>query len=409
MFDWAENLPRYAGQARSIVEPFIVGAGLTLAATLAGWAALRALRAFFRRSRAALAASRASALRPLRLQGVELLSRGRIIDMLETVLGLIEGLLVLVGALLYASLVLDFFPWTQDASRALLAYAAAALVAIGSATLGYLPKLVFIAVVVTVVRYLLRFVAFLFSQVERGALVFEGFHPEWAAPTFKLLRAFVLTLALIVILPYLPGFDSPAFKGVSVALGLLLSLGSSSAIANAIAGLVLTYMRPFKVGDRVQIASTTGDVVEKSLLVTRVRTIKNEEVTIANSLVLGSHIVNYSASAREAGLILHTAVTIGYDAPWRKVHDLLIAAALATPRIRATPEPFVLQTSLGDFFVTYQLNAYTSEPADMALTYAHLHENIQDRFAEAGIEIMSPHYAALRNGDRSTIPAAPPA
>ncbi|MDE2040355.1 MAG: mechanosensitive ion channel [Elusimicrobia bacterium] len=404
MLGWLDSLIAAAKQARSAAEPLMLGLLLALAVTAAAWGILTLLRALFRRARGYLNSSRTRAIRPITLKGVELFSRARIIDAIETLLGLVEGLGITVLAFLYVSLLLRCFAATRTASRTLIGHALAALSSVGTAALSYLPKLAFIAVILIVIRYLLKLLAFIFGLVERGTLVFEGFHPEWAKPTFKLLRAFVLILTLIAIFPYLPGFNSPAFKGVSVAIGLLLSLGSSSAIANVIAGLVLTYMRPFKAGDRVQIAATTGDVIEKSLLVTRVRTIKNEEVTIANSLVLGSHIVNYSASAQEEGLILHTNVTIGYDAAWRKVHDLLIAAARQTPLIRERPAPFVLQLSLDDSFVTYQLNAFTDRPSEMAGIYAKLHENIQDRFAEAGVEILSPHYAALRNGNR---PAAP--
>ncbi|MDH5275865.1 MAG: mechanosensitive ion channel family protein, partial [Gammaproteobacteria bacterium] len=212
-------------------------------------------------------------------------------------------------------------------------------------------------------------------------------------------------LTAVVIFPYLPGSGSPAFQGVSIFLGVLFSLGSTSAIANVVAGLVLTYMRPFRNGDRVKIADTVGDVLERDLLVVRVRTIKNVDVTIPNSMVLSNHIINFSACARDPGLILHSSVTIGYDAPWRQVHDLLTAAASRTPGIEKEPAPFVLQTALDDFYVRYELNATTSTPNRMAEIYSELHANIQDAFNEAGVEIMSPHYVAARDGSQSTIPA----
>ncbi|TFH49653.1 MAG: mechanosensitive ion channel, partial [Methanothrix sp.] len=178
----------------------------------------------------------------------------------------------------------------------------------------------------------------------------------------------------------------------------------SSAIANIVAGVILTYMRAFKLGDRVKIADTIGDVVEKTLLVTRVRTIKNVDITVPNAMVLSSHIINYSSTAEDDGLILHTTITIGYDAPWRQVHELMIAAARATSNILETPAPFVLQTSLDDFYVSYQINAYTDKPSVMARTYSELHQNIQEKFNEGGVEIMPPHYATLRDGNMTTIP-----
>lgn len=162
-------------------------------------------------------------------------------------------------------------------------------------------------------------------------------------------------------------------------------------------------MRAFKLGDRVKIGETTGDVIEKTMLVTKLKTIKNEEVTIPNSAILNGKTINYS-SVGEPGLILHTSVTIGYDAPWRKVHELLIGAVQKTEFLKMDPAPFVLQTSLDDFYVSYQINGYTDQPQKSAIILSNLHANIQDGFNEAGIEIMSPHYRANRIGDNLTFP-----
>jgi small-conductance mechanosensitive channel len=206
--------------------------------------------------------------------------------------------------------------------------------------------------------------------------------------------------------PYLPGSQSPAFQGVSLFLGLIVSLSSSSAISNAIAGIILTYTNAFKNGDRVRIGDTTGDVVKKATFVTQLRTIKNEIVAIPNSSVLGASVQNYSRMSQREGLILHTTVTIGYDAPWRTVHDLLIAAARRTGGLLEHPDPFVLQTGLNDFFVSYQVNAYTRRPNEMVDILSALHTNIQDAFNEAGVEIMSPHIFGLRDANAVTIPPA---
>jgi small-conductance mechanosensitive channel len=219
-------------------------------------------------------------------------------------------------------------------------------------------------------------------------------------------RFIILAFAFTVAFPYIPGSRSEAFKGVSIFLGILFSLGSTSAIANVVAGLSITYMRAYKIGDRVRIGDTVGDVIDRSLLVTHILTVKNEDVTVPNSMVLNAHIVNYSARAKEEGLILHTSVTIGYDVPWRTVHELLVEAARKTPDLLAEPKPFVLQTALNDFYVTYELNAHTDKPREMVNSYSALHRNIQDSFNEAGVEIMSPHYAQLRDGNRTAIPDA---
>jgi small-conductance mechanosensitive channel len=274
----------------------------------------------------------------------------------------------------------------------------------GRGFIAYLPDLFAIAVIVVVVRYLLKFIHLFFVGIERGAITLPGFYRDWGEPTYKIVRFLVIVFAAVMLYPYLPGSDTDAFKGISIFLGVLVSFGSSSAIANIIAGVVMTYMRPFQLGDRVKIADTVGDVVRKTLLVTRVRTIKNVDVTIPNATVLASHIINYNSSAKERGLILHTGVSIGYGAPWRRVHELLIAAAEATNGVLKNPKPFVFQTLLQDFYVGYELNAYTERPNEMARIYSDLHENIQDQFNEAGVEIMSPHYTALREGNRMAIP-----
>ena len=255
-----------------------------------------------------------------------------------------------------------------------------------------------------VIKYLVRFVHYLSREIEAGRLKFGGFYPDWAMPTFHIIRFLLYAFMIAMIYPYLPGSRSGVFQGISVFVGLIVSLGSSTVIGNIIAGLVITYMRPFKLGDRIQLNDTTGNVIEKTPLVTRIRTPKNEVVTIPNSFIMSSHTVNYSSSAREYGLIIHSEVTIGYDAPWRQVHQLLIEAALNTPGVIDDPRPFVLETSLSDWYPVYQINAYIREADKLAQIYSDLHQNIQDRFNEAGVEIMSPHYMAMRDGNESTIP-----
>ena len=252
-----------------------------------------------------------------------------------------------------------------------------------------------------IVSKLLR--AFL-RAVGRRSIHIDGFHPDWAGPTYTILRTLLIALSAVVVFHYLPGSDSRAFEGVALFVGFLVSTGSGSAIANAMAGAVLTYTRAFQVGDRVKIGDAYGDVVERSLLVTRVRTIKNEDISIPNSSVMGRSIINYSSSADRPGLILHTEVTLGYDVPWRDAHRLLTEAARATAHIVPSPEPFVYQLALEDFYVRYQLNAYTDQPNSQALIYSRLHENIQDVLHGAGIEILSPHYTAFRDGSGRVTP-----
>ena len=270
----------------------------------------------------------------------------------------------------------------------------------------YLPNLFSILVIYFVMKYVIRFVRYIFKEIESEKLNISGFHSDWAKPTFSIVKFLLYAFMFVLIFPFLPGSDSDIFKGVSVFVGILFSLGSSTAIANMVAGLVITYMRPFKIGDRIKIGDVSGDVVEKTLLVTRVKTIKNEIITIPNSSVLSGNTTNYTSETAEKGLILHTTVTIGYDVPWKDMHQVLIDAALKTDMILKDPMPFVLQTSLDDFYVSYQINAYTREASKQALIYSQLNQNIQDTCNERGIEILSPHYRAARDGNRVTIPSS---
>jgi small-conductance mechanosensitive channel len=353
---------------------------------------------------ARIEAWRGTVIHPIKIQRVELLSTDQIATALTGVAKTVRIVAVLILLYVYLTTVLGIFPWTRGISAVLLGAVLSTLRTIGQAFATYIPDVVSIAIIVVVTRFVIKVISLFFAGIRRGAITFAGFHRDWAEPTYKIVRFLVIVFAAIACFPYVPGSQSEGFRGISVFLGLLISLGSAAAIGNVIAGIVLTYMRPFHVGDRVRIADTTGDVMEKTLLVTRVRTIKNVDITIPNAMVLSSHLVNFSSCARQQGLILHTSVTIGYDAPWRKVHELLIAAAMATTHILPKPEPFVLQTNLNDFYVTYEINAYTDQPNLMATIYAELHQNIQDKFNEAGVEIMSPHYAQVRDGNQTTIP-----
>ncbi|MDX6770927.1 MAG: mechanosensitive ion channel [Elusimicrobiota bacterium] len=343
----------------------------------------------------------------LRLQHIELLPAERVRSGLVSALAAAQTAAGLLLAYAFAAFALSRFRATEALSEELLDYALAPLAAFFSGLVRFLPDLIFIVVTLVIARWALRLQALVFAEIGAGRLRLPGFHSDWAETTWQLARVMTCAFTAVVIFPYLPGSDSAAFKGVTVFLGVLLSLGSGSAIANAISGAVMTYMRPFAVGDRVEAGGTTGDVLERALLYTRLRTIKNEEVTVPNSVVLGGRIVNYSAALGHGGLILHTAVTIGYDAPWRKVQRLLKEAAAATDGVLAEPAPFVLQTALGDYSVRYELNAYTRRPLEMVQLYSRLHQNIQDRFNAEGVEIMSPAFFVRREKPLSTVPADP--
>lgn len=307
---------------------------------------------------------------------------------------------------LYLSLPILFsiFPQTRDYTYTLLNWIISPAKSVIKGVVSYLPNLFTIVVIYFFTKYTVRAVKFAATEIEAGKLKITGFYSDWAKPTYSIVKFLLYAFMLVVIFPYLPGSNSPIFQGVSVFLGILFSLGSSTAIANVVAGLVITYMRPFKVGDRVKIGEITGDVLEKTMLVTRMRTVKNEEITVPNATILSSHTINYTTAAEKNGLIVHTTITLGYDVPWAKVHDALVTAALRTNLVEQQPKPFVLQTSLEDFYVAYQINAYTFAPSSQAKIYSDLHQHIQDCCNEAGIEILSPHYQALRDGNMTTIP-----
>jgi small-conductance mechanosensitive channel len=343
----------------------------------------------------------------LRIQNIEILSASQITDFSIRSFQIVR-LIIFLGILnIYIPTILSFFPWTQSIGINVFGYLFAALKVIFNSIIGYLPNVFIVALIVWIASGIIRFIRPIFTGIERETITWPGFYPDWAKPTYNLLLFLIIALAAVVAFPYLPGFNSPAFQGISVFLGILFSLGSTSAVANVVSGFILIYTRAFQVGDRVKIGDSVGDIVEKTLLVTRIRTAKNVVVTIPNATVQGSNIINYSAAAREAdapSLILHTTITLGYDVPWRKVYQALIAAANATEHILKEPVPFVLQTSLDDFYVSYELNAYTDRPTMMAIIYSELHQNIQDKCNEVGIEIMSPHYSAIRDGNQNTIP-----
>ena len=299
------------------------------------------------------------------------------------------GLVLVVACFDYA---LSLFPWTRQAARRGAALFIDPLTTMWTGLVDALPGLVFIAILVIVTRYVLRLTQLFFSGIANGTIRPAGFDRDWGLPTYRLVRFAVIAFAVVIAYPYIPGSDSEAFKGVSIFLGLLMSLGAASMVANSLAGYVLIYRRAFRVGDRIRVGDVVGDVVAMRQQVTHLRTPKNEEVTLPSSMILNSHVINYSSLAREKGLILHTTVGIGYETPWRQVEAMLIEAADRAEGLLREPPPFVLQKSLGDFCVTYEINAYCDRPQEMAKLYTALHRNILDVFNEHGVQIMTPAY-----------------
>ena len=343
-------------------------------------------------------------LKPISIQDYELLDTQKQVNLLVFLASLLRYAVMLLQLILTVPLLFAIFPQTKDLAYKLFSYIWDPIKSIFLGIVEYIPNLFTIFVIWLAVKYLVRLVHYLASEIQSERLKIGGFYADWAMPTFHIVRFLLYAFMIAMIYPYLPGSKSGVFQGISVFVGLIVSLGSSTVIGNIIAGLVITYMRPFKLGDRIKLNDTTGNVIEKTPLVTRIRTPKNEVVTIPNAFIMSSHTVNFSQSARDYGLIIHSEVSVGYDIPWRKTHQLLVEAALNTPGVVDDPRPFVLETSLQDYYPVYQVNAYIKDANQLAQVYSDLHQNIQDRFNEEGIEIMSPHYIATRDGSETTIP-----
>lgn len=344
-------------------------------------------------------------IKSLQLKNYTLFDEDRLVGVFHLLNNLVKWMVYILLIYITLPILFGVFPWTQGFAQTLFGYILNPLKKMTIGVWGYLPNLFTIIVIFVVFRYIIKAIRFLKVEIEQKKLVINGFYPDWANPTFQILRVILYAFMFTLIYNYLPGSDSAIFKGVSVFLGFLFTFGSAGSLSNVISGIVLTYMRLFRIGDRVKIGDVTGDVIEKSMLVTRIKTTKNEIISIPNSTVMNSHTINYTSETTKQGLILHTTVTLGYDVPWKLVHETLINAADRTERLLKDPKPFVLQTSLDDFYVAYQINAYTKEADKQAKIYSDLHQNIQDCCNEVGIEILSPHYRAARDGNMSTIPA----
>jgi small-conductance mechanosensitive channel len=299
---------------------------------------------------------------------------------------------MLVLGFMWLEVVLGQFPWTRWLSDDMAAFFLDPLGDILVGIADYIPKLLFLVVLAFVARFGLRMMRLYFGAIERGTFNLPGFEPEWAIATYKIARVFVIGIALVMAYPYLPGAGSEALQGLSVFAGLVLSLGASSSVSNVIAGYITTFGRVLRVGDMIKVGDTTGTVSQIRLLTIRLRTVRNEEVTIPNGTLLNTNVINYSALSRDSGLVLQTEVGIGYEVPWRQVHAMLLEAANRTPILMTEPPPFVLQRQLGDFAIVYQLNVYKAEARALVRAYSDLHQNILDVFNEYGVQIMTPAY-----------------
>jgi len=332
------------------------------------------------------------------IKKVRILSSKQIIAIIHVLLKFLKYLLTAFLLFITVPVIFSLFPATRHLTFTIFRYVLNPLRNIAVGIIKYIPNFITIVIIVTITRYVLKALKFFSDKIAKGKLVIKGFYADWAASTYKILQVLLWAFTVAVIYPYLPGSESRIFQGVSVFIGIIFSLGSSSAIGNLVAGLVITYMRPFTIGDRVQIKDVTGFVVEKNMMVVRLKTHKNEYVTFPNLIILNSNITNFHASSYEDtdGLILYAEITFGYDTPWQTIHDILINAALATEHVLKNPKPYVLQTGLDDFYARYQINCYTKEIDRVPMIYTRLHENIQNGFRDAGIDMTVSHYRVSR-------------
>ncbi len=303
-------------------------------------------------------------------------------------------IVILFTIIFFADYVLSLFPWTNAFSKYTLNLIIEPIKNIGTAFVNYIPKFVFLIFIYFITKYILKLIKLFFIGIDEGNIKLKDFNPEWSMSTFKIVRAFIIVFAIVISYPYIPGSDSVAFKGVSVFVGVLFSLGSSSFVGNIIAGYTMIYRGAFKKGDRIEVDNQIGIVEEQRLMVTRLRSYKNEEIVIPNSVLVNSKIVNYTVKAQDLGLILHTIVGIGYETPWRQVDAMLKLAASRTEGILKNPPPFVLKKSLADFAINYEINGYCKDVKNINAIYSCLHQNILDVFNENDVQIMTPSYVA---------------
>ncbi|MFT6801014.1 MAG: small-conductance mechanosensitive channel [Salibacteraceae bacterium] len=359
----------------------------------------------FRKTNRIIISFKGNKLKGLNIKGFEIINDAQVVKLSLFLARIFRLFVVLFLISMSLPIIFGLFPWTESLADTLIGYFLNPIQEYFWLFIHYIPNIISIFIISYIGHFILKFTRYLADEVENGNLIINGFYQDWAKPTFNLIRFGLYIIMLIFIFPFLPGSGSPIFKGVSVFVGILITMGSSSSVNNVVAGLVLTYMRPFKKGDRIKVDDILGFVTEKTMLVTRLRTSKQEIITIPNSKILNTNIINYSISIQENdGVVVHSTITIGYDVPWRKVHKALLKATEGIETISQDPIPFVLQTSLDDYYVAYEINAYVTNVKTIIGTQSKLHENIQDVFRDEGIEILSPHYRSYRSGEKITIP-----
>ena len=336
-------------------------------------------------------------LKPLIIKGYELLNINQQKRILLFLTRVLQVWLVVVQLFISLPLLFSIFPETEKFTVNMINYVWSPLRDIALSLIRYFPNLVKIVVIIFVVRYITRGLRHIFDEISNGRLKIEGFYQDWAQPTYHIIRIFIIAFSLVVIWPWLPGSESGIFKGVSIFVAALFSLGSTTTIGNLISGIIITYMRPFLVGDFVRIGEQEGEVIEKNAFITRLRDIKGNQVTVPNNSILSQQTVNYTAAARDGkGSIVHSTFTFTYHVPRETVEAYLLEGAARCQLLEKNPKPFVLYTALEDFYTQYEINGYTKETARLFAVYSELHRHIIDVFHEHNLDPTSSHFIKVQ-------------
>ena len=348
------------------------------------------IRRFFRWLMRKLVFDTVNETEGIKIKNYQFLDRNELKKIVVKILKYVHVALFVVLFGIAISSLFSIFPATESWAYTLLDWIWLPIKDLSKSLYYYLPNLFRILVIIVIARYISKVLRYFSLEIEKEELKIKGFHSDWAKPTFHLLRICLFAFTLIIIFPYLPGSDTSAFRGISVFFGVILSLGSSSAISNTIAGFIITYMRPFKIGDWIKVNDVTGEVLEKTALVTRLRTINNEDITVPNSMILTNKTINYSSPCPEKGLILNVDIDVSQDVPFHKVNELLIIAAKNTHGIIHVPEPYVFKLKIKENSIAYQLNATTYNPERMYFIQSDLVENVLKIFREQNIDLITP-------------------
>jgi len=374
----------------SLMQGFGVAAAVTLLAILL----VRLLFAADRRASAWFSRRVAEHVGRVKVSGVAMLEEGTWLRVAQAIVHGVAWVAAAVLGFLWLNAVLEAIPYTRPWGEQLTSILLGVLATVGNGIAESLPGLVFVVVIIVMARLVTRTGAVFFQRVVDRKLALGWVDSDTAPPARMIFTAVVWLFALAMAYPYIPGSDSRAFQGLSVLVGLMVSLGASGTVSQGASGLILMFSRAFRVGEYVRIQEHEGTVMELTAFTTRIRTGMGEEILLPNTYVMGGATKNYSRAVPGAGFVLDTVVTIGYDAPWRQVEAMLVEAALRTDGIMAEPRPRVMKTALSDFYAEFRLIAYATPrlPMPRAEALSHLHGNIVDVFNEYGVQIMSPHY-----------------